>query len=240
MGADLEVASPDEQHEAWRSLERLAAAVRVALSRPEGRSPIDVLNRVVFDDEGFAREVEDKDLAFVLLPSVLAARRGSCVGLGALYLALGDVLGIPMRGVVMPGHFFVRAWDRGRWRNVELLRRGEEMPDAWYRARWPVPGTASAYGRPLTDAEVIGVIAYDVGNEQRRRDRLEGARRSFERAVRDFPTLPEAQASLGAVLQLEGKLDGAAAAYLAAKRNCPALPGLDDNIRLLLEERSLR
>jgi tetratricopeptide (TPR) repeat protein len=238
---ELGAASAADPSAAPRALERLAATARAALDARGAVPAIEVLNRVVFDDEGWRREVDDPDLAYVLLPSALAARRGSCVGLGTLYLALGELLSIPMRGVVVPGHFYVRAREGERWRNVELLRRGEEQPATWYRARWPAPETtAPVYDRALTDDEVVGVVEYDVGNDLRRRGRIGEARRAFERAVAHFPTFPEAQASLGAVLQLEGALGPALAAYQAAERVAPELPGLRANLRLLDEERRAR
>jgi regulator of sirC expression with transglutaminase-like and TPR domain len=227
--------------EAARRLEALAARARAALDRRGDAPAVEVLNRLVFDEGGFEREVENTDLAFVLLPSVLSGRRGSCVGLGTLYLALGELARVPLRGVVVPSHFFVRAREGERWRNVELLRRGEEETADWYRARWPLPSTtAPVYDRPLSDDEVVAVVLYDAGNELKRRGRLDEARRAYERAVVLFPSLPEARASLGAVLQLSGALEPALAAYEAASRLEPALPGLERNVRLLEEERHTR
>ena len=234
----LEVGPTDDPAAAARELERLAAAARAALDRRGSGAAVEVLNRLIFEDEGFRREVDDLSLAYVLLPSVLRNHRGSCVGLGTLYLALGSLLEIPMRGVVVPGHFFVRAWDDGRWRPVELLRRGDEETADWYRARWPLPRTtAPIYDRPLSDDEVAGVVEYDVGNDLRRRGKIPEARRALERAVAHFPALPEAQASLGAVLQLMGSLEAARGAYDTAERLEPGLPGLGRNLRLLEDER---
>jgi tetratricopeptide (TPR) repeat protein len=234
----LEVGPTADPAAAARDLERLAAAARAALTRRGPASAVEVLNRLVFETEGFSREVDDTSLAYVLLPSVLLNHRGSCVGLGTLYLALGSLLEIPMRGVVVPGHFFVRAWVDGRWRPVELLRRGDEESSDWYRARWPLPRTtAPVYDRPLTEDEAAGVVEYDIGNDLRRRGRIPEARRALERAVAHFPALPEAQASLGAVLQLAGALDAARGAYEAAARLEPGLPGLGQNLRLLEDER---
>jgi tetratricopeptide (TPR) repeat protein len=239
LGSELRVDDADPTG-ATQTLEHLARAARTALERRGPESPIDVLNRVVFDEEAFRREVDDTDLGYVLLPSVLRGRRGSCVGLGTLYLVLGELLTIPMQGVTVPGHFFVRVRDGEEWRNVELLRRGQEEPTEWYRTRWPLPDTTvPIYDRPLTEDEVVGVVEYDGGNELRRHGRIADARRAFERAVADFPSLPEARASLGAVLQLTGDLDAAAAAYEAAEQLEPRLPGLDRNLRLLDDERRL-
>jgi tetratricopeptide (TPR) repeat protein len=184
--------------------------------------------------DAFAREVDDPSLRFVLLPSVLAAHRGSCVGLGTLALALAERLGVRARGVVAPGHFYVELRDGERWRPVELLKRGAELPATWYRTRY---GTT---GRTISSAEVLGVVAYDVGNERRRQGRLPEARRAYERAVRDFPTFAEAHASLGVTLQLLGALDDAAAAYARARALAPNLPGLARNVALLDAERAKR
>jgi tetratricopeptide (TPR) repeat protein len=221
-----------------KELERLASTIRAALDHHGHEPAVDVINHIIFGREQFSREVDDRGLEFALLPSVLRARRGSCVGLGTLYLALGDLLGIPMRGILLPGHFFVRTWDDSGWRNVELLREGEQHPSDWYRARWPLPPTTTpVYDRVLSDDEVLAVVEYDIGNDLRRRGRVQQARRAFERAVAHFPSFPEAEASLGAMMQLEGELDAAAGAYAVAKKVSPLLSGIDDNIRLLVDER---
>jgi tetratricopeptide (TPR) repeat protein len=183
------------------------------------------------------REVDDTDLRFVLLPRVLQSRRGSCVGLGTLYLALGEMLKWPVEGVMLPGHFYVRVREAGRLRNVELLRKGEEMPDAWYESRFPIPGgSADEYARALLPAEVLAIVEYNVGNERRRQGRLADARHAYERAALHFPGFAEAQASLGATLHLLGELEPAQSRYQAARRANPHLPGLDRNIELLERE----
>jgi regulator of sirC expression with transglutaminase-like and TPR domain len=75
------------------------------------------VNQVLFEQLGFVREVDDEDLRFQRLAAVLTSKRGSCLGLGALYLALGERLGarygFSVEGVLVPGHFFVRMSERG-------------------------------------------------------------------------------------------------------------------------------
>lgn len=238
-GADV-AGTTNATDQAWAAAElgRIAARVRAERQRDPAAPAAAAINRTLFDVLGFVREVEDQDTAFVLLPSVLRQRRGSCVGLGAVYLAVAALAEVHAAGVMVPGHFFVRVEEGGRWRNVELLRRGEKMPDDWYRARWPIPGAGgAAYARPLTVTEVQGVIEYDVGQQWKRRARLPEARAAYEAAARHFPPFAEAQASLGATLHLLGALDQAAAAYAAARGAAPDLPGLNDNINLLERER---
>ena len=233
--ASGEVSAADER----TSLSELTQIRRLAESELKRAPPAMagvVLSELVFERLGFRREVTDKSLSFVLLPGVLSQRRGSCVGLGSLLLALCDGCGVPANGVLMPGHFYVRLVNGAR--NVELLRQGEAMPDAWYRERFPIRSSETEeYARPLSRNETLGVVEYDVGNERRRQLRLAEARAAFMRAVRAFPTLAEAHASLGATLQLLGRLDEAADSYERAHALDSELPGVAWNRALLESER---
>jgi regulator of sirC expression with transglutaminase-like and TPR domain len=227
----------DAQDYAWTRAELARLARRVQATRAGSQRA--ALIETLFVREGFVREVDDTGLAFVLLPPVLKQRRGSCVGLGSLVLALAEQLGWQARGVMVPGHFFVRITEQGERHNLELLRRGEEMSDAWYAGRWPIPGgSAPEYARELSATEVRGVLEFDVGNERRRQGRVLEAQRAFERARTHFPDFAEAHASAGAMAQLLGALERARSAYEAAKRANPHLPGVDENLKLLDAERS--
>jgi tetratricopeptide (TPR) repeat protein len=233
IARDVGQVTPSDQ--TWSRGELLRLATAVGDAKQPDASQAQALNRVVFETMGFVREVDDADLEFALLPSVLKSRRGSCVGLGTLYLALGEMLGWHVEALMVPGHFFVRV----QGTNVELLRRGERMPDAWYRERFPIPaGSAAEYARPLRAREVLGVVEYDIGNWRRHQGRLLEARREYEQAARDFPDFAEAHASLGLTLHLLGALDEADAAYRAARAANALLPGLDHNVELLEAERA--
>src|SRR5688572_12816164 len=59
-----------------------------------GAADAKALARAIFEESAFVREVTSTELRHVLLPDVLASRKGSCVGLGTLYLALGERLGM--------------------------------------------------------------------------------------------------------------------------------------------------
>jgi regulator of sirC expression with transglutaminase-like and TPR domain len=226
--------------EAWALGELSAIAERVRAVHDSGGSAARALTRVLFDELGFVREVTSTELGFVLLPSVLRLRRGSCVGRGTVYLALAEALGFEARGVLLPGHFYVRQAGPDAPSNVELLRRGEAMPDSWYTRRFPLPGGHSRYyARPLSSREVLGVIEYDVGNERRRQERLVEAERAYASATELFPEFSEAHASLGAARHLLGNYAAAAASYRAARSLNPELPGLQANIALLEAEQGV-
>jgi regulator of sirC expression with transglutaminase-like and TPR domain len=221
-------------NEAWLLDELEDICERARRLGLHGEQASGALVRVLFEELGFAREVDSTDLRFVFLPSVLRERRGSCVGLGTLYLALGEALGFEAHGVLMPGHFYVRQQSPGMPRNVELLRRGEAMSEDWYRGRFPVPVKAGDYyARALTKEQVLGVLEYNVGNERRRQQRYVEAEAAYARAVISFPIFAEAHASLGAMQHLLGRLPSAAASYRTARQLNSELSGLDTNIAML-------
>jgi tetratricopeptide (TPR) repeat protein len=239
VGRDYAETTAEDQAWSTAELARISTQIREAMARRPEVSAAVALNEIVFGTLGFVREVEHTDLKFVLLPSVLRSRHGTCVGLGTLYLALAESLKIPMEGVMRPGHFYVRVRELDRHRNIELLRQGEEMPDDWYDVRFPAfPGVAKEYGRALSSAEVLGVVEYDIGNERRRQGRIAEARRAYDHAVHHFADFAEAHASLGAALHLLGNLPEAEASYEAARHINPHLAGLDKNIELLERERA--
>jgi regulator of sirC expression with transglutaminase-like and TPR domain len=229
-------ASAGEKNRARRALAAVIGRVEQGFA---GDKPAAALARVVFDELGFAREIEDPDLRFMRLPAVLASKRGSCYGLAGLYLALGERLGpthgFSLSGVLVPGHFFVRLTDSAGSHNLELLRRGEEMSESWYRERYQVPD-APEYLRPLTTAEALAIFDFNVGNDLRRSWRLPEAAAAYARAAAAFPQLAEAHASLGLVRHLQGRLEEALAAYQAAQAANPHLPGLDRNLSVLRGE----
>ena len=228
--------------DAWVELRRVANRVAERHRQTQGNLISD-LNAVIFDEQGFTREIADDDPRFFLLPWVITSRRGTCLGLSALYLVLAERLQLGLDGLMLPGHFFVRTRAPAA-RNVELLRRGETMPDAWYRTKYgPWPETTGAdaspgsYFRPVTISELVGVHWYNAGNHYRRVGELASAERDYERAAAAFPTLAEAHASLGSLRQLRGALAKAEASYREAARLRPDLPGLDRNRTLLDNER---
>ncbi|MEE8408301.1 MAG: transglutaminase family protein [Myxococcota bacterium] len=221
--------------DARRELDRLSELVRRLLSDVEGH-PIDAINRIVFDEAGFVREIDADDVRFMQLSAVISHRRGSCVGLTQLYLALGERLELSLRAVLVPGHVFVRHLDDVGHTNAELLRRGERMPEAWYIEKYAVPMNVDAYLTSLTGDEAVAVVRYNLGNAERKRRNLDAALRHYTAAVRLFDGFPEAHASRGLTFQLRGDLDAAAVAYQRARSLHPTLPGLERNIAALAAE----
>lgn len=201
-----------------------------AMGSKRGMDAAKVLNQVLFDQKGFQREIDNPDVQFMLLPYVLRKKRGSCLGLASLYLVLAHRLDLPVRGVLVPGHVFVRLDYKGTHANIELFHQGEFMPDDWYRKKWAAPEHASEYMKDLSDGEFLAVLRFNMGNEYRKQGKLLQAFQKYSRAAMDFPDFAEAHASMGLVYQMQGKLSQAQNAYDLAKKLQADLPGLKKNI----------
>lgn len=212
--------------------DQLKRILDLAEKRTKGKSgadKVDALNRLIFEELKFEREVNDQSVKFMLLPYVLEHKKGSCLGLAALYLVLAERAGLEVRGILVPRHLFLRHKDR----NIELLRKGEQMPDEWYTRTWQVPEGGSAYLRMLTETELLAVFDFNLANARRMKGEYPQAEEIYRQVIAVFPDFAEAHANLGLVLQLQKKFESAMQAYLKARSLQPDLPGLKQNIKAL-------
>lgn len=129
----------------------MTAAVRRSLPpRCDARCKVAALNRHLFEEAGFTAAGDPDrlydDVRNDLLPHVVARRRGYCVGLSHLYLALALRLGLDATIVPLRQHEFVRVTGaRGEAIDVDPTRRGAAPPpDA------PCPRAAPVFGRGLS------------------------------------------------------------------------------------------
>ncbi len=102
---------PDLDVAAYRDrLERMAADVeRTVSARRDPHRMLVGLNDYLFGQLGFRGNVEDYyDVKNSFLNDVLDRRLGIPITLSIVYMDIGGRLGLPLRGVGMPGHFLVK------------------------------------------------------------------------------------------------------------------------------------
>ncbi len=117
-----------------REIRRLAERLRPEVSRASDEGQIvDAFRRVLLTEEGFVYDKSPSDPGNYLLETVLARKKGNCLGLSMLYLSLADRLGLPFRGVYVPSHCFVRYEGNTIRRNVEFAEGGASWEDVRYR-----------------------------------------------------------------------------------------------------------
>lgn len=168
-------------------------------------SRIAVLNAFLFDSLGIEPLTDDTTLASSLPSRVLADRRGGCLGLVLLYLALGESLELPLAPVFLPGHIVVR-W---KGTNLETLRRGLVRSDSFYRetfglARRPWYDLAAAQ-----PDQALAALVFNLANHHRALGRLDVALEEYRLAAERIPGYPEALGNQGATLLLAGDREAA-------------------------------
>jgi tetratricopeptide (TPR) repeat protein len=169
----------------------------------EKRIPVDyraipVINRYLFDELSFTSVETADDPEDLFLHGVLEKKRGYCLSLSVLYLAIAERLGLPMYGVVVPGHFFVRYDDGTRQYNIETTSQGGTAPDEHYIEEFKPPqNPRMLYMKNLTKKQTLGCFYNNLGNSYCEVGNLDKAFEVLLQAVRINPLLQEANMNLG-------------------------------------------
>ncbi len=179
---------------------------------------IPVINEYLFEKQGFKSVSEASDPNDLFLHSVLDRRQGYCLSLSILYLSLGERLGLPLYGVVVPGHFFVR-YDDGRVRfNIETTSKGGTADDEHYISKFKVPEDShdSIYMSNLNKIQTLGCLFNNLGNTYRDIGNMQQALAALERAVEINPFLAESHINLGNIYLKKDQINDAIYEYRAA------------------------
>jgi len=217
-----------------REIQRLADRLRPEVNRAADEGQVvDAFRRVLLIEEGFVYDKSSSDPGNYLLETVLARKKGNCLGLSLLYLSLADRLGVPFHGVYVPSHCFVRYEGETIRRNVEFGEGGAFWEDERYRREFRIrPGRP--YLRSLASSEMVGVFLKTLGAGYSRKGREEEALRLYDEAKRVFPGLPDVHYNAGVSLQRLGRLDEAIVMYRRALDLDPEMAAARDNLGILL------
>jgi tetratricopeptide (TPR) repeat protein len=179
---------------------------------------IEVINNYLFEELGFilvdkAHKTED-----LFLHTVMDNRQGYCLSLSILYLSIGERLGLPLYGVVVPSHFFIRYDDGNIQFNIETTAKGGFATDEHYIKEFNVTQVSkdSLYMKNLDKMQVMGCFFNNLGNVYSEVGDLEHALLALERAVQINSTLAESRTNLGNIYLKKGRITEAIHEYEAA------------------------
>lgn len=138
------------------SVDERAEALRVFLYEP---GPWNAGRAFAYDfDDPLGTYIPNK-----LLGNYLRRRKGNCVSMPCLHVALARRLGLEATLASAPQHMLVKLRDRaGAWHNVEPTSGGHRRADASYRADAPMTDQALANGlylRALPPREAAVLVA---------------------------------------------------------------------------------
>lgn len=182
---------------------------------------IPVINQYLFKELEFKPVPTADNPEDLFLHVVLDKKRGYCLSLSVLYLAIGERLGMPLYGVVVPGHFFVRYDDGHNRFNIETTAEGRMADDDHYRNNFAPPADHKLYMKNLTKRQTLGCFFNNLGNSYSAVDQNEQAFLELGRAVQINPSLSEAHTNLGNIYLQRGQIQSAIREYHDALRILP-------------------
>lgn len=114
-------------------------ALQILSRLPKNASPeekIKQINEFIFHEMQFrfppnSTMAKDIDI-YTFLPSVLDSRKGVCLGVSILYLAIAQRINLSLEVITPPGHIYVRYNDGESVINIETTARGINMPTDVY------------------------------------------------------------------------------------------------------------
>jgi tetratricopeptide (TPR) repeat protein len=191
---------------------------RLRAKRVPPNRAIVVINEYLFEELGFKSVKEATNPNDLFLHTVLDKRRGYCLSLSILYLSLAERLNLPIYGVVVPGHFFVRYDDGREAFNIETTSKGGTAPDKHYITKFKVPMDypESIYMVNLDKVQTLGCLLNNLGNTYSNIGDAEAALVALETAVQINPTLGESHMNLGNIYLKKGWVTDAIHEYHTA------------------------
>jgi tetratricopeptide (TPR) repeat protein len=151
----------------------------------------------------------------------------------SIYLALAERLGIPLAGVYVPSHCFVRYEGNGARINIETGEEGAEHKDSWYEKRFRLK-EGSPYLRTMDRRQVIGMYLKSLGAAYSIKGRDKEALALYREAALFSPELPDAYYNAGVSYQKLGKTDDAIAQYRQALALDPFMAPARGNLASVL------
>jgi regulator of sirC expression with transglutaminase-like and TPR domain len=160
-------------------------------------SVIQELRDIVYQDWNITFDSAADDIRNLLPHTVFERKRGGCLGVSLIFLILAEKLRVPLYGVLLPGHFFLR-YDNGITRiNLEPNRNGMAHPDSYYVQNYPIDGNSFYALGNLTRQHTIVVLNYAVGTYFFQRGQCTAAIQFLQDAADGWPLYAEAYGNLG-------------------------------------------
>ncbi len=183
----------------------------------KGRAVVNQINKYLFEEMDFKAVNNADESQDLFLHSVLKRKKGYCLSLSILYLSIGERLGLPLYGVVAPGHFFVR-YDDGKERfNIETTGGGGSPDDDYYFEKFKIPDNPrSIYMKNLSKRESLGCFFNNLGNFYQEAGNTDVAMAQLETAAKINPSLETVRTNLGNIYLEKGLVDKAISEYQLA------------------------
>ncbi|RME86083.1 MAG: tetratricopeptide repeat protein, partial [Planctomycetota bacterium] len=173
---------------------------------------IKTLNSFIFAELGFQPDSSpDKQhqIQNLMIHKILESKKAYCLGLSALYLLFSEILNLPIYGVSVPGHFFVRYERENFSQNIETTQKGKSLSDSYYIKKYKISDDLldrGVYLSNLEPKEVVVEFLNNRGNYFYRLGNLEKAEADFNLALAHSLNFIPAYGSKGFIALRKGAL----------------------------------
>ena len=153
-------------------IEKLTLSVQQKLTGQDKPEDIILILRTLIHEVGgydYTDQVDEKGVPInpeeLFLHGLLNTHKGYCMNLSLLYLILGQKLELPLHGVALPNHFFVRYEQEGVRINIETTERGASYPNSFYQQRFGTrtDNQNSYFMKNLDARQTLGAYFSNVG-----------------------------------------------------------------------------
>jgi regulator of sirC expression with transglutaminase-like and TPR domain len=185
-------------------------AEELLCKRLQGLSPLEIIDSVCkeyFVNQQITFIDSSNELRYIYPHFVYKNKRGTCLGLSLLLLSISEKMKLPVFGVLVPRHIFVRFDSDSVERNIETLRKGESMSFEWYCKKYGLDRySVDEYYRNLSNSEVVGVIYFNIANNFMEKGQMDDALKNYYKALDFFPSFNEGKGNLAFVLEQCGEI----------------------------------
>ena len=201
-------------------IDRMAQDIRARIkSANNGEEIVAAINRYLFDDCDFQvdrSQLWEGSLETLLLNSVLDTKKGHCLSLSLIYLGLGEKLGLPLSGIKIPEHIFVRYDGADKTINIETTNKGRNQINGYYIQQHFYGKTELADFYKLSKREIIAIYLNNLANEYKKQGRFDEAISLFHKALSVNDTFEDIHTNLGNVYERKGMISDAINQYKKA------------------------
>ena len=148
------------------------------------------------------------EITYLLPNKVLECKKGHCMGLSLIYIAIAEKLQLSIFAKVVPSHIFV-CYDDGQTKfNIETTAGGHSLPNSHYSHFFPYPEriAPSFYLRKLSRAELLGTFLSNLGAVLKNADRNTDALDAYKKALFLAPESAEIHTNIGNLYVKAGKV----------------------------------
>lgn len=161
----------------------------------EPKKIVGVINDYLFDEYQI-QSCGSLVIENILVDKVLENKKGHCLGLSILYLALAERLQLPVFAKIVPSHVYL-CYDNGFTKfNIETTIKGFSPPDSYYSYHFPYPEEHQTI-KKLSKREVLGLFLNNMGAYLRQHP---NALNIQKKALKLFPDCENINTNTGLVL----------------------------------------